>query len=119
MYSLDPDSIEVEDFNRVTWFSKTIYAKKSKLDRGVKLSQEERESNKFRSDVWISFLKDCYENSGVISKTSPLESIVEDQNISLTVHQLSIKIFNVVFHSIEFINFENNPTVLIANVQGN
>ena len=54
LYSLISNSIEVEDFNRVKWFSKTIHAKKSKLDRGVKLSYEERESNKFRPYVWIS-----------------------------------------------------------------
>ena len=80
------------------------------------MTEEEREYDKVRSDVWIPLFKNCSENGGIISKT--------DQNIVLTVQNIALtvstKVFDVAIHSIKCINFEDNPTVLITtNAQHN
>lgn len=96
--------------------STALHSKKSKLVTGVKLADEEKWLNKFRSDTWNSFLKDCISNSGVIFKENPNQSIVADTTVNVTILNLSNKIFEKVFHSVQFMTF-GDVTIEVVNVQ--
>jgi hypothetical protein len=104
---LNPAVINEDQFKKLEWFTSVVHAKKSKLVSGVKLSEQECEANKFRSDVWFSFIKECWESSGVLSKVNPNESIVDDVSVSLIVGGLTESIFSSVFHSVNVVNFED------------
>jgi hypothetical protein len=103
--SLD-EEISEEDFSKLETFSTAILFKKPWLKEGTKLSDEEKSKSQFRSEKWLNFIRDCWENSGIFIKSQPSSTMV-NLNSDIVILQVSQKVFECIFHSVESVTFRN------------